>query len=159
MSLSRAERFTLAACTLLAMGTYAASVRFPFVYDDVQIIRDNATLHSLAEAIRSYRRAYGKLPESLAQLGPAPKGQISPELASLVSQQLAAGSEGGYHFRYRIVPATQGEDLAFELAAMPDDYGKTGRRSFLFDAAGNVHAADNHGAMATREDPLIPSAP
>ena len=48
MSLSRAERFTLAACTLLAMGTYAASVRFPFVYDDVQIIRDNATLHSLA---------------------------------------------------------------------------------------------------------------
>jgi type II secretory pathway pseudopilin PulG len=118
-----------------------------------------ATLRSLAEAIQTYRRAYGKLPESLAQLGPAPKNQISPELASLVNEHLAAGSEGGYKFRYRIVPAAQGDDVAFELAAMPDDYGKTGRRSFLLDAAGKVHAADDHGAMATSEDPLVPSAP
>jgi hypothetical protein len=118
-----------------------------------------ATLRSLADAIQTYRRAYGKLPESLAQLGPAPKDQISPELASLVSQQLAAGSGDGYQFRYRIVPDAQGKDVAFELAAMPDAYGKTGRRSFLLDAAGKVHATDNHGARATSEDPLIPSTP
>ena len=96
-----------------------------------------ANLRTLSEAVETYRRAYGKLPESL----------------------LAAGSEGGYRFRYRIVPAAEGDSVAFELAAMPDDYGKTGRRSFLLDAAGKVHAADNHGAMATSEDPLVPSAP
>ncbi|HXJ16657.1 MAG TPA: hypothetical protein VNM68_05605 [Candidatus Polarisedimenticolia bacterium] len=118
-----------------------------------------ANLRTLSEAVETYRRAYGKLPESLAQLGPAPKDQISPELASLVNEHLAAGSEGGYRFRYRIVPAAEGDSVAFELAAMPDDYGKTGRRSFLLDAAGKVHAADNHGAMATSEDPLVPSAP
>jgi hypothetical protein len=118
-----------------------------------------ANLRTLSEAVETYRRAYGKLPESLAQLGPAPKDQISPELASLVNEHLAAGSEGGYRFRYRIVPAAEGDSVAFELAAMPDDYGKTARRSFLLDAAGKVHAADNHGAMATSEDPQVPSAP
>jgi len=114
-----------------------------------------ATLRDLAEAIQTYRRAYGKLPESLGQLGPAPKDQISPEQASLVNEHLAAGSDGGYQFRYRIVSAAQ-DDPAFELAAAPNGYGKTGRRSFLLDAAGKVHAVDNRGGMATPEDPLIP---
>lgn len=118
-----------------------------------------AALRALAEAIETYRRAYGKLPDSLAQLGPAPKDQISPEQASLVNERLAAGSDGGYHFRYRIVPAAQEDDTAFEIAATPNAYGTTGRRSFLFDAAGKVHAAVNRGGMATPEDPLIPPAP
>lgn len=115
-----------------------------------------ATLRGLAEAIETYRRAYGKLPESLAQLGPAPKDQISPEQASLVNEHLASGSDGGYQYRYRIVPAAQEDETAFELAATPNGYGKTGRRSFFLDAAGKVHAADNPGGVATPEDPLIP---
>ena len=61
-----------------------------------------ATLRGLADAIETYHRAYGKLPDSLAQLGPAPKDQISPEQASLVNEHLAAGTTGGYRFRYRI---------------------------------------------------------
>jgi hypothetical protein len=119
-----------------------------------------AALRTLAEAVQTYRRAFGMLPESLAQLGPAPKDQISPEQASLVNGRLAAGSEGGYRFRYRIVPTAQeGGEAAFELAAMPEDYGKTGRRSFFLDASGKLHAVDNRGAMATSEDPLIPQTP
>lgn len=118
-----------------------------------------ATLRALADAIQTYRRAYGKLPDSLAQLGPAPQDQISPEQASLVDEHLAAGSEGGYQFRYHVVPAAQEGDLAFELSAMPSEYGKTGRRSFFLDAAGKVHAADNHGAMATAEAPLVFPSP
>ncbi len=114
-----------------------------------------ATLHSLADAIASYRRAFGKLPESLGQLGPAPKDQISPEQASLVGAELAAGSSAGYHFRYRIVPGTDGSDESFELAATPDDYGKTGQRSFFLDAEGKVHGADKHGTVAAPDDPLI----
>lgn len=114
-----------------------------------------ATLRGLADAIQTYRRAYGKSPDSLAQLGPAPKGQISPEQASLVNEHLAAGSGGGYHFRYRIVSTSQEGDATFELAAMPDVYGKTGRRSFLMDGTGKIHGADKRGDLASPEDPLL----
>ena len=41
-----------------------------------------AALQQLAEAVRSYRRAFGKLPDGLTQLGPAPQDQISPDQAS-----------------------------------------------------------------------------
>ena len=116
-------------------------------------------LRGIADAIQTYRSAWGKLPESLVQLGPAPKDEVSPELASLVNEHLAGGSAGGYRFRYRIVPAGQEGEESFEIAAMPESYGKTGRRSFLLDSAGKIHAADRHGEVATLEDTLIPPSP
>ncbi|MBZ5503684.1 MAG: hypothetical protein LAN59_15860 [Acidobacteriia bacterium] len=115
-----------------------------------------AAVRELAEAIETYRRVYGKLPDSLAQLGPAPKNEISPEQASLVDEHLAGGNDGVYQFRYRIVPAAQEDTLAFELVAMPDAYGKTARRSFFLDATGQLHGADKGGAAATADDPAIP---
>ncbi|HYL67944.1 MAG TPA: hypothetical protein VEX69_02165 [Candidatus Limnocylindria bacterium] len=113
------------------------------------------TLHGLADAIQTYVHAWGKLPESLAQLGPAPPDQISPEQASLINEHLAAGSQRGYSYRYRIVPAPDGSETTFELAAAPEEYGKTGRRSFFLDSKGKIHAADQHGAVATSDDPPI----
>jgi hypothetical protein len=112
------------------------------------------SLHDLADAVQTYHRAFGKFPESLADLGPAPKGQISPEQASLVNADLAAGKQNGYLFRYRIVPDPSGNDTNFELAATPESYDKLGRRSFFLDAEGKVHAADKRGAVATSQDPL-----
>ncbi len=118
-----------------------------------------ANLRSLAEAIDKYREAYGKLPESLSQLGPAPPGEISPDQASLTDKELAAGSDQGYEFRYRVVTAAQGSGAtAFEISAVPQEYGKTGRRSFLLDADGKIHAADRHGEVATADDPVIPTS-
>ncbi|MDE3169668.1 MAG: hypothetical protein KGL75_05955 [Acidobacteriota bacterium] len=115
-----------------------------------------ANLHSLAEAIEKYRSAYGKLPNSLAQLGPAPRNEISPDQASLVDEQLASGSDLGYQFGYRVVAAAQGSAAtAFEISAVPQEYGKTGRRSFFLDAAGKIHGADRHGELATADDPVI----
>lgn len=114
------------------------------------------TIRGLAEAIQSYRRSFGKLPESLAQMGPAPRDQISPDQANLVNEHLAAGGQGGYQFRYRIVPAADEANSAFELAATPETYPKNGRRSFFLDSEGKVHGADKHGAVATIEDSLIP---
>jgi len=115
------------------------------------------TLRVLADAIDTYRRAFSKLPESLAQLGPAPQTGISPERSSLVSEHLANGESSGYHFRYRIVGAAGGTDESFEIAAAPDAYGKTGRRSFFYDSMGRVHGGDLHGAFGTNESPLIPA--
>jgi len=113
------------------------------------------TLRDLAAAIQSYNRAWGKLPESLAALGPAPPGQVSPEQAALVNTNLASGKQNGYLFRYRIDPDASGNDTRFELAATPEKYGDNGRRSFFFDGEGKVHAGDKHGALAGPDDPLI----
>lgn len=113
------------------------------------------SLRDLAASIQSYNRAWGKLPESLAALGPAPAGQISPEQAALVSAELAAGKQNGYLFRYRIAPDSNGNDTKFELAATPEKYGEIGRRSFFYDSDGKVHGGDKHGAVATPDDPLI----
>jgi hypothetical protein len=114
------------------------------------------TLRGMADAVHTYKEAWGKLPQSLSQLGPAPKDEISPEQASLVNEELAAGSSGGYQFRYRIVTGKDEDTPAFEISATPEDYGKTGRRSFLLDADGKVHAEDHHGDIASAEDTTIP---
>lgn len=112
-------------------------------------------LEGLKEAIERYKRAFAKLPDSLAQLGPAAPGQISPEQASLVGKDLAAGAAGGYHFRYRAVATADPKNETFELIATPEEYGKSGRRSFFVDGAGRIHAADKHGAAATSADPAL----
>jgi hypothetical protein len=113
-------------------------------------------IRGIADAVHTYREAWGKLPQSLAQLGPAPKDEISPEQASLVNENLAAGSSGGYQFRYRIVTGKDENSPAFEISATPETYAKTGRRSFLLDADGKVHAEDHHGDLATVEDATTP---
>ncbi len=115
-----------------------------------------ANLRGIADAVQAYRTAWGKLPQSLAQMGPAPKDEISPEQAALLNDKLAAGSSGGYLFRYRVIGAAEVDTPKFEVSAVPDDYGKTGKRSFLLDADGKVHAEDHHGAIATSADDTIP---
>jgi hypothetical protein len=121
-----------------------------------------AALRKLASALETYRRAYGKLPDALEPLGPAPKSGISPEAAGLVDAELSAGSKDGYTFRYRIVPAggnlpeeEANQAARFELAASPIEYGKTGRRSFFLDSAGVLRGADKQGAVASSTDPRI----
>jgi hypothetical protein len=112
-------------------------------------------LHGLKLAIERYQRAFGELPQTLAQLGPAPPGEISPDQASLVNKDLAAGQGGGYHFRYQVVTTADPNEKTFEIAATPDDYGKTGLRSFFMDGAGRIHAADKEGVAATSDDPVL----
>ena len=123
-----------------------------------------AALRKLATALETYRRAYGKLPDALDPLGPAPKGGISPEAAGLIDAELSAGNKGGYAIRYRIVPVggnLSGEDAnqaaKFELAATPVEYGKTGRRSFFLDSGGILRGTDKQGSVATSADPRIDS--
>ncbi len=121
-----------------------------------------AALRKLAASLETYRRAYGKLPDALEPLGPAPKSGISPEAAGLIDAELSAGSKDGYAFRYRIVPAggnlsqeDANQAAKFELAATPIEYGKTARRSFFLDSGGILRGADKQGAVASSTDPRI----
>ncbi len=123
-----------------------------------------AALRKLATALETYRRAYGKLPDALERLGPAPESGISPEAAGLVDAELSAGIKNGYAIRYRIVPAggnlseeESNQAAKFELAATPVEYGKIGRRSFFLDSGGVLRGGDKQGAVATSADPRIGS--
>jgi hypothetical protein len=114
------------------------------------------TLTAIGEAIEAYRRTYTRLPDSLAKLGPPTHGAVSAETAGLLDADSATGAKNGYTFRYVIAGAsTLGAPAKFELAATPQVYGRTGRRSFFRDASGVTHAADHHGAVGSAADSRI----
>jgi hypothetical protein len=120
------------------------------------------TLRRLAEAVETYKKGFGKLPIVLAQLGPARRGEVSPEKANLIEQELAAGTKGGYLFVYRVVApskakeaAGESTELTYALTATPSEYGKTGKRSFFLDASGELRGGDKQGVEASAEDPKI----
>lgn len=113
-------------------------------------------LFAIAQAIKSYHSTFGEWPNTLGQLGPAPPNEVSPEHAQLLPKEVASGTADGYRFRYRVVPGPHGQIQGFELGAVPEEYGKTGRRSFFLGQQGKLHAADKQGAPATAVDPVIP---
>lgn len=116
-------------------------------------------LYKICAAIDTYRKAFEKLPETLAQLGPAPKEGISPDAAGLLKAELISGAVEGYTIRYEVIPSgAGGADAQFELTATPTEYGKSGKRSFFMNATGKLRGADKLGAPATAADPLIDEA-
>jgi hypothetical protein len=114
-------------------------------------------LKKIAEAIEAYRRSYSRLPESLAKLGPPPRGAaVGPDAAGLLQADLASGLRTGYKFRYVISGGNSvGAPAKYEVAATPETYGRTGRRSFFRDAKGGLHGADRQGAVGNELDPHI----
>jgi hypothetical protein len=118
-----------------------------------------ADLVFIEQAIKTYHESFGRWPDALEQLGPAPPNEVSPERAQLLSDRLASGTTDGYRFRYRVVTGTNGQIEGFELGAVPETYGATGRRSFFLDAQGKLHAADKEGAPATADDPIFTPQP
>jgi hypothetical protein len=115
-----------------------------------------ANLKVVGEAVEAYRRTYARLPDSLMKLGPPPHGSATPEDAGLLDAELAAGTQSGYNFRYVIAGAsTLGAPAKFALAATPQVYGRTGRRSFFRDINGSMHGGDRHGAVGSEVDPKV----
>ncbi len=110
----------------------------------------------IAAAVETYRKTYTRLPDSLANLGPIKRGAASPDAAGLLDADLAAGARSGYNFRYVIASAsTLGAPAKFALAATPQTYGRTGRRSFFRDVNGGMHGADRQGSVGSELDPKV----
>jgi len=113
-------------------------------------------LKKIAAAVEAYRRTYSRLPDSLGKLGPPSHSSANPDAAGLVDAELAAGAKNGYVFRYVIASAsTLGAPAKFQLAATPQTYGRTGRRSFFCDTNGRLHGADRQGAVGSESDPKV----
>ena len=119
----------------------------------------------IAEAVETYRRLYSRLPDFLAKLGPAVKATSggaahgappSADAAGLLDAELASGSLNGYKFRYVVAGAsTVGAPARYEIAATPETYGRTGKRSFFRDTNGALHGADRQGGVGSELDPRI----
>jgi len=122
---------------------------------EIREIKAANVLLDLANAIDRYHESFGSFPAALAQLGPAPKNEVSPDQADLIEADLAAGLRDGFRFQYRVLSDADGNANAYEIAATPEQYGKTGKRSFVLDADKKLHGADKHGEIATTDDPLI----
>jgi len=123
---------------------------------EIETTEKNAllALQELAKAIDSYRNKFGRLPDSLANLGPPLHGAPSAEAAGLLDSDLVTGIRNGYALRYAIVGASNlGAPAKFELSATPLRYGRTGRKSFFRDSNGGLHAADRQGAVGSASDP------
>ena len=113
-------------------------------------------LNQVAKAIEAYRNKYSRLPESLANLGQPLHGAANGEAAGLLDSDLANGIKNGYAIRYVIAGAsTLGAPAKYEVAATPQQYGRTGRRSFFRDSNGGLHAADRRGAVGSETDPKL----
>ena len=122
---------------------------------EIHEIKAANALLDLSDAVDHYRDAFGQLPESLAQLGPAPKNEVSPDQANLITADIAAGAHDGYRYQYRVLSDADGNPNGYELSASPEQSGKTGKRSFLLDNAKKLHGADKHGDIATADDPEV----
>lgn len=131
---------------------------------DLEASEDSAmaNLRMVATALNTYRSAYGKLPDTLALLGPAPPNGVSPDAAGLLDTDLTAGNKGGYTIRYTIIPAADnssednpGKAEGYSLSSSPTEYGKTGRRSFFLDSSGILRGADKNGGWASSTDPRV----
>jgi hypothetical protein len=113
-------------------------------------------LRKIGEAVEAYRRSYSRLPESLANLGPALHGATNGEAAGLLDSDLATGMKNGYAFRYVILGgSSSGAPAKYQLAATPLTYGRTGRRSFFRDASSMLHGADRQGGVGSEADPKV----
>jgi hypothetical protein len=114
-------------------------------------------LKTIADAVEAYRRTFAHLPESLGKMGPPARGATpTAEAAAVLDLEFSTGAKSGYTFRYVIRGAsTQGTPAKFELAATPQVYGRTGRRSFFRDASGGIHGADHQGAVGSEGDPKV----
>ena len=118
-------------------------------------LRAVAALRQIAAAADTYRRGFGILPETLAQLGPSSKEGASPDAANLIDGELASGTKENYAFRYRVFGTSRGPDAHYEIIATPVQYGPAGKRSFYLDSDGVLRGADKAGDVAGPDDPRL----
>ena len=114
------------------------------------------SLKTIADAVEKYRRTYTRLPDSLANLAAPAKGAPTAEAAAMLDPDLAAGARSGYNFRYVLASnSTLGAPAKYALAATPQVYGRTGKRSFFTEGDGVIHGADRQGGVGSGSDPKI----
>jgi type IV pilus assembly protein PilA len=82
------------------------------------------TLHT---AQTQYYSQFGRYATNLTELGPPASGAQTIAAADLIPEDLMKGKKSGYTF------AVQGGPNGYQITAIPDVFGNTGRRTFFSD--------------------------
>jgi hypothetical protein len=127
-------------------------------------------LRALDRAEHTYAKTYDKgFARNLDVLGPPPKWYHETEdYAGLVGkigtpfladEDATHFTESGYRFAYICGEAdAQGKITRYTFFARPTQFGKTGKRNFLMDESGVIHATSADG-LATEHDPVVNDYP
>ena len=87
-------------------------------------IRQIGTIHT---AQTQYYSQFGRYATTLLELGPPASGQAGPAASDLIPEDLAKGKKTGYNFNM------QGGPNGYQVTAIPEVFGNTGRRTFFSD--------------------------
>ena len=93
-----------------------------------------------------YQSTYGRMAQSLRELGPPDSGPSTAASAGLISGAFASGTLGGYHF------TLGGTADTYAVDASPVTYGSSGVKSFYLDQTGVLHVTD-------RQEPATVNSP
>ena len=112
----------------------------------------------LLTALAKYRDAYPSqgYPETLAALGPGPRGSRSnAKAADLIDAELAGGVKGSYRFLYIPGPPDpNGVVNSFAITARPLQYEGPGTPSFTATEAGIIRQTRDDRAATDVDPPL-----
>jgi prepilin-type N-terminal cleavage/methylation domain-containing protein len=95
-------------------------------------------IKSIHTAQVQYYSQFGRYATALAELGPPASGAEGMAAANLLPEDLAKGKKTGYTF------TVTGDANGYQIAAVPDAFGNTGRRTFYSDQSGVIK--ENWGA-------------
>lgn len=126
--------------TVVPVGIVAA-IAIPNLLASYRAANEGSAIHSLrmiSEAELAYQTNFGKY-GTLQEL--ATNGLIDPNLAD--------GNKNGYQFTLTL-PTENPE--GFEVTGVPEDYRKTGMRSFFVDETFVIREGDKFGGPATKMD-------
>ncbi len=85
------------------------------------------TITAIHTAQTQYMSQFGKYAASLTELGPPASGNAGPSASDLLPGDLAQGNKSGYKF------TVTGTQTGYGVAAEPNAFGNTGRRTFFSD--------------------------
>ena len=85
-----------------------------------------------------YYSQFGRYATTLAELGPPASGPAGPAAADLIPDDLSKVKKTGYTF------TVTGDQIRYQINAVPEAFGNTGRRTFYSDQSGVIK--ENWGA-------------
>ena len=114
----------------------------PIIINEKFAVKALQTIHSAQATSISVNLRY----TTLQQLGDL--GFIDPVLAT--------SEKYGYYFSVTLVTYPPTQATGFQVSAVPQRYGRSGRRSFYLDESGVIRGADRNGEPATADDSPVP---
>jgi type IV pilus assembly protein PilA len=138
---------SIASVVLVVPFGIIAAIAIPNLLASRLAAHEGSAIYSLrrigaAEATyQSTRQKYGTLEELIAE--------------HLIEPNLATGERSGYKFKVIVSSDGPSSLPEYDAIAIPADYPYSGRRSFLIDETGLIHAADSQGGDASRSDPPL----